>query len=59
MPIIRMNAAFKQIKQATLSRQILALTGRLETLATAKAPAPRHTHRQPGLERLTLPEVPT
>ena len=40
MPIIRMNAAFKKIKPAALFREILALTGRLETLATAKAPAP-------------------
>jgi hypothetical protein len=40
MPIIRMNAAFKTIKPAALSRSILALTGRLETLALAKAPAP-------------------
>lgn len=39
MPIIRMNAGFKQIKPATLSRGILALTGRLETIALAKAPA--------------------
>ncbi|MGC0252305.1 integrase catalytic domain-containing protein [Pseudactinotalea sp. Z1748] len=40
MPVIRMNAAFKQIKPAALSRGILALTGQLQTLATAKAPAP-------------------
>lgn len=40
MPAIRMNAAFKQIKPAALSRGILALTGRLETLALAKSPAP-------------------
>jgi hypothetical protein len=39
-PIIRMNAAFKQIKPAALSRQILALTGQLETLSKAKQPAP-------------------
>lgn len=38
-PIIRMNAAFKSIKPASLSRQILALTGELETLALAKKPA--------------------
>jgi transposase InsO family protein len=36
MPIIRMNAAFKQIKPATLSRGILALTGRLQEIALAK-----------------------
>ena len=39
-PIIRMNAAFKQIKPAALSRQILALTGQLETLSKTKQPAP-------------------
>lgn len=38
-PIIHMNAEFKRLKPATLSRQILALTGRLETLALAKKPA--------------------
>jgi predicted component of type VI protein secretion system len=35
-----MNAEFKRIKPAALSRQILALTGQLETLAQAKK-APR------------------
>lgn len=39
-PIITMNAAFKRIKPAALSRQILNLTGRLETLSVAKKPAP-------------------
>ncbi|MEO6981915.1 MAG: hypothetical protein ABI072_02230 [Edaphobacter sp.] len=34
-----MNAQFKRIKPATLSRQILALTGQLETLSLAKKPA--------------------
>jgi hypothetical protein len=38
-PIIAMNATFKRLKPATLSRQILALTGELETLTLAKAPA--------------------
>ncbi|TDW28873.1 DDE-type integrase/transposase/recombinase [Cryobacterium psychrophilum] len=38
-PIIRMNAEFKRIKPAALSRHILALTGELETLALAKKPA--------------------
>lgn len=38
-PIITMNAAFKRIKPAALSRQILDLTGRLETLSVAKKPA--------------------
>jgi predicted component of type VI protein secretion system len=38
-PIIQMNAEFEQIKPTALSRQILALTGRLETLAQAKKPA--------------------
>jgi len=39
-PIITMNAAFKRIKPAALSRQILALTGELEVFAQAKK-APR------------------
>lgn len=39
-PKITMNAAFKRLKPATLSRQILALTGELETLSQAKK-APR------------------
>ena len=39
-PVIRMNAAFKQIKPGALSRQILALTAELETLAKAKQPPP-------------------
>jgi transposase InsO family protein len=39
-PIITMNAVFKRLKPATLSRQILALTGQLEALAQAKT-APR------------------
>ena len=39
-PVIRMNAQYKKIRPAALSRQILALTGQLETLATAKQPAP-------------------
>jgi hypothetical protein len=38
-PLITMNAAFKRIRPAALSRQILALTGELETLALAKKPA--------------------
>lgn len=39
-PIITMNATFKRIKPAALSRQVLALTGELEVLAQAKK-APR------------------
>jgi transposase InsO family protein len=39
-PIITMNAAFKRLKPAALSRQTLALTGQLETLSQAKK-APR------------------
>lgn len=39
-PIITMNAEFKRIKPAALSRHILALTGELEVLAQAKK-APR------------------
>jgi hypothetical protein len=38
-PIIHINAQFKRIKPAALSRQILALTGQLATLALAKKPA--------------------
>ena len=38
-PIIQMNAEFKRLKPAALSRNILALTGQLETLALAKKPA--------------------
>jgi hypothetical protein len=37
--ILGMNAEFKGIKPATLSRHILALTGQLETLALASIPA--------------------
>jgi hypothetical protein len=33
------NAQFKRLKPAALSRQILALTGQLEVLALAKKPA--------------------
>ena len=39
MPIIRINAEFKRVHPAAQPRQILALTGRLETLALAKKPA--------------------
>ena len=39
-PIIAMNAAFRRVKPAAMSRQILALTGQLEVLAQAKK-APR------------------
>jgi len=39
-PIITMNATFKRLKPAALSRQILALTGDLEVLAQVKK-APR------------------
>jgi hypothetical protein len=40
MAVNRMNSQYKKIRPAALSRQILSLTGRLETLATAKQPAP-------------------
>ena len=39
-PVITMDATFKRLKPAALSRQILALTGELEVLAQAKK-APR------------------
>jgi len=38
-PVIAMNAAFKRIRPAALSRRILALTGELEALSLAKKPA--------------------
>jgi len=38
-PIIQMNAEFTRLKPAALSRNILALTGELESLAPAKKPA--------------------
>jgi len=38
-PVITMTATFKRLKPAALSRQILALTGELETLAQTKAAA--------------------
>lgn len=38
-PVISMNATFKRLKPAALSRQILALTGELEALAQANAAA--------------------
>ena len=39
MAIISKNAEFKRVHPAAQSRQILALTGQLETLALAKKPA--------------------
>lgn len=36
-PIITMDAQFRHLKPAAMSRQILALTGQLEALAQAKA----------------------
>lgn len=38
-PIIALNAAFKRIKPAALSRQILDLKGWLETVSVAKKSA--------------------
>jgi hypothetical protein len=43
---IRMNADHHKVRPAALSRQILALTGLLETLATAK-------HQHPSAPRST------
>ena len=40
MPVIRMNAQYKKIRPAALSRQILALTGRLKP-----SPPPNSRHR--------------
>ena len=42
-PVIAMNAQFNRLKPAALSRQILALTGELESLAQAKAAPRDHT----------------
>ena len=36
MPVIRVNAAFKKIHPAALSRQIHVLTGRIETSEVKK-----------------------
>lgn len=47
MPIIRMNAEFKHVHPAAQSRQILALTGRLEALTLAKKP----TAAKPAINR--------
>ena len=48
-PIITMNAAFKRLQPAALSRQILALTGELEVLAQAKkAPRSKPPATTPG-----------
>lgn len=44
MPLIRMNAEFKRVRPAAQSRQILALTGQLETLALANKPATMKPH---------------
>ncbi|WP_224090438.1 transposase family protein [Arthrobacter sp. StoSoilB13] len=40
MALIRMNTEYQKVRPAALSRQILSLTRRLETLSTAKQPAP-------------------
>lgn len=47
MPLIRMNAEFKHVHPAAQSRQILALTGRLEALTLAKKP----TAAKPAINR--------
>lgn len=61
-PVIAMNAQFKRLKPAALSRQILALTGQLETLSQAKA-APRNykvnTGFNPSLNRTFSREATT
>lgn len=59
MPVIRMNAEFKKIHPAALSQHILALTGRLETIALAKKPAPvKPTITNTWIHR-THPEIAT
>jgi hypothetical protein len=40
MALIRMDTEYQKVRPAALSRQILSLTRRLETLSTAKQPAP-------------------
>lgn len=35
-PIVTMNAAIKRIKPSTLQRDIMAMTGKLETMSLAK-----------------------
>lgn len=55
-PKITMNAEFKRLKPAALSRQTLALTGELEVLAQAKKGTPRQTTGQPCLEQPGLAE---
>ncbi len=61
-PVIAMNAQFKRLKPAALSRQILDLTGQLETLTQAKA-APRdykiNTWFNPSLNRTFSHEATT
>ena len=56
MPVIRMNACYKKIRPAAISRQILALTGRLETIATAKQPAPIKPAINERVEPVRQPE---
>lgn len=46
-PVITMNARFKRLRLGTLQRQILDLTGQLETLAQAKGRA-HHEQRAPA-----------
>jgi hypothetical protein len=61
-PVIAMNAQLKGLKPAALSRQILALTGQLETLTQAKS-APRdykvNTWFNPSLNRTFSREATT
>lgn len=57
MPVIRMNAQFRNIKPAALSRQVLALTGRLEILALTKRPAPIKPPVNEAFNHRTHPEI--
>ncbi|WP_199184369.1 DDE-type integrase/transposase/recombinase [Cryobacterium sp. Y62] len=52
-PIIHMNAQFKQLKPAALSRKILALTGELETLSLGQEARAVQTGRQPLVQSLS------
>lgn len=57
MTVIQMNAEYAVVRPAALSRQLLSLTGRLETLATATQTCAHQTAGQRGLEPPPQPEV--
>ena len=53
MPIIRMNAEYKTLKPAALSRHILTLTSQLKTLALAK----NRPDQKPAITPVPVAEV--